>query len=52
MEISRSYLAEQLEQLTQQRAQLVANLNANQGIIQHVEVLLARLDSAEETQPE
>ena len=47
MEITRAYLTDQLEQLSQQRVQLFANLNANQGIIQHVELLLARLDAAE-----
>ena len=43
MEISASYLEEQLAALRAQREQLIANLNANQGIIQHIEVLLARL---------
>ena len=49
MDITREYLVEQLELLTQQRNQLAANLNANQGIIQHIELLLTRLAAAEES---
>ena len=43
MEISASYLEEQLAALRAQREQLIANLNANQGILQHIELLLQRL---------
>ena len=48
MDITHAYLIEQHTQFQKQREQLIANLNANQGIIQHIEQLIERLSAIED----
>lgn len=45
MDITRDYLQQQQQLFEQSRHELLANLNANQGILNHIKVLLERLDS-------
>ena len=46
--ITREYLLEQQELIIKSRQELLANLAANQGILQHIELLLSQLETPPE----